>query len=91
MTKVFVGNAKYLLTDESGNTMTVGPNKFEQIPDAFTGDLTYKRAVHAGFITPYVSLKDGEKAEEAALTNPAKPGKANAAKAANGENKPKAK
>ena len=64
MTKVFVGNAKYELTNESGENMIVGPNEFAEIPDSFTGDLTYRLAVQAGVIKPYVSMQEANKIEK---------------------------
>lgn len=88
MIKVFVGNAKYQLSDESGNTMTIGPNKFEQIPDAFAGDLTYRLAVQAGTITPYTTAKDGDKAAEAAAKKEADKAKKATEKAEKKADKP---
>lgn len=64
--KHYIGKAKFELKNELGEKMIVGPDSFHDIPDSFQGDPTYKMAVAAGVIQPFITVKEGDKAQERA-------------------------
>ena len=64
--KHYIGKAKFELKNELGEKMIVGPDSFDDIPDSFQGDPTYKMAVAAGVIQPFITVKEGDKAQEKA-------------------------
>lgn len=69
MSKVKVYNKAprtFLLNAVDGNTLLVRPNSFAEIPEKFTGDITYKAAVKAGDLQLFESTKQGDEIERAA-------------------------
>lgn len=72
--KHYIGKAKFELKNELGEKMTVGPDSFDDIPDSFQGDPTYKMAVAAGVIQPFITVKEGDKAQEKANAKGGKKG-----------------
>ena len=65
-------------TDNPPKYMTLKPFSFIDVPEEFTGDITFKTAVKAGTIEVFETKKQGE-AIEKAVYEP-KPKKAKAAK-----------
>ena len=72
--KHYVGKAKFELKNELGEKMIVGPDSFHDIPDSFRGDPTYQMGVAAGVIQPFITTKEGDKAQEKANTKDGKKG-----------------
>lgn len=72
--KHYIGKAKFELKNELGEKMIVGPDSFHDIPDSFQGDPTYKMAVAAGVIQPFITVKEGDKAQEKANAKGGKKG-----------------
>ena len=70
---VFNNKATFMLVAEDGEKLFVRPMAFADIPEKFTGDITFKRAVEAGVIQVYENNKQAEKIEEAANKPDAKP------------------
>lgn len=69
MSKVKVYNKAprtFLLNAVDGKTMLVRPNGFAEIPEKFTGDITYKAAVKAGDLQVFETTKQGDEIERAA-------------------------
>lgn len=67
MTKVYAGpRSTFLLTAPDGSTMLVHPNTFAEIPDKFTGDITFRSAVASGDLKPFKTVKQGDEAERKA-------------------------
>ena len=56
----------FLLTALDGTSMLVRPNGFYDIPEKFTGDITYRRAVKAGDLQVFETTKEGDAIERAA-------------------------
>jgi len=56
----------FLLTALDGTSMLVRPNGFYDIPEKFTGDITYRRAVKAGDLQVFETTKQGDAIERAA-------------------------
>lgn len=56
----------FLLTALDGTSMLVRPNGFYDIPEKFTGDITYRRAVQAGDLQVFETTKEGDAIERAA-------------------------
>lgn len=85
----YIGNAKFEIRNELGERMIVGPNMFMEIPDSFHGDPTYRMGVKAGLIQPFITTKQGDKAEEKAnakgTKNPKNEVKVSTGETANGE------
>ena len=72
MQKHYIGKAKFELKNELGEKMLVGPDEFVDIPDSFTGDPTYNMAMKAGLIQPFITTKQGDKAQRDANEKPGK-------------------
>ena len=66
MLRHYVKNRKFLLRAAGCEPLTVGPNAFVDIPEAYQGDPTYLLAVKAGDIQPFTTAKQGAKIEEKA-------------------------
>lgn len=67
MVKVFANKHRtFLLTADDGTTMIVHPSLIQEIPDKFTGDITYKRAIAAGDLQLFETVKQGEALEKKA-------------------------
>lgn len=67
MIKVYNKAARtFLLTALDGATMLVHPIGFAEIPEKFTGDITYRRAVQAGDLQEFETTKQGDAIERAA-------------------------
>lgn len=63
----YVGNGKFVLFSEGTEpAITVGPNAFCDIPEAYHGDITYRKAVAAGVIQPFTPAGQGDAAERKA-------------------------
>lgn len=86
--KVFNNRSTFRLDAPDGTFMIVPPMGFCEIPDKFTGDITFKMAVKAGVMQVFETAKQGAKLEEAAHT--AKP-QAKEQGQAQGEAKPQTK
>lgn len=68
MIRVYNHNRSYRLDALDGSSMIVRANSFADIPEKFTGCATYKMAVEAGEIEPFITAKEGDKIEEKAHT-----------------------
>lgn len=67
MIKVYNKAARtFLLNAVDGETMLVRPVGFAEIPEKFTGDITYRRAVQAGDLELFETGKQGDAIECAA-------------------------
>lgn len=69
MSKVKVYNKAprtFLLYAVDNTSMLVRPNSFAEIPEKFTGDITYKTAVKAGDLQLFETAKQGDEIERAA-------------------------
>ena len=64
--RAYCKNQTFLLVALDGSQMTTRPNDFNDIPEKFTADPTYKMAVAAGALEPFESAKQGDAIEEAA-------------------------
>lgn len=65
MVKVFANkHHTFLLTADDGSTMIVHPGLIQEIPDKFTGDITYKRAIAAGDLQLFETTKQGDTLEK---------------------------
>lgn len=73
MTKVYAGpRSTFLLTASDGSTMLVRPNTFNDIPDKFTGDVTFRCAVASGDLKPFETVRQGDGAQRKALDGQAR-------------------
>ncbi len=66
--KVFCDRATFELAAPDGDKMKLLPLGFGEVPEKFTGDITFKTAVAAGVIQVFESARQGDKLEEAAHT-----------------------
>lgn len=58
-----------------GESFVLRPNAFENVPEKFTGDITFKVGVKAGDIEVFETKAQGEKIEKAVYEGEAKPEK----------------
>ena len=64
--RVFCDRATFELTAPDGDKMKLLPLGFGEVPDKFTGDITFRRAVAAGVIQVFETARQGDRIEEAA-------------------------
>ena len=69
--KIFNDRATFLLKAADGAKLKVPPMGFMDIPEKFTGDITFKMAVKARVIKVFETTKQGDKLEQQAY-EPAK-------------------
>ena len=81
--RVFCDRATFELAAPDGEKMKLLPLGFGEVPDKFTGDITFRRAVAAGVIQVFETARQGDRIEEAAHA----PKAAKAAKRAKGDAK----
>lgn len=68
MSKVRVfahANRTFLLEGTDGAKMLIHPKGFYDVPEKFTGDITYRRAVAAGDLQVFETTKQGDAIERA--------------------------
>ena len=61
MIRAFCKNQTFLLRALDGTSMTTKPNDFNEIPEKFTSDATFKMAVAAGALEVFKTSKQGDK------------------------------
>ena len=79
MIRAYCKNQTFLLVALDGSQMKTRPNDFNDIPEKFAADPTYKMAVAAGALEPFETAKQGdaiEKKANAKKNNPPKEDKA---------------
>lgn len=64
--KIFNDRATFLLKAEDGEKLKVPPMGFMDVPEKFTGDITFKMAVKAGVIKVFETTAQGEALERQA-------------------------
>lgn len=72
MIRVYNHNRTYRLEALDGSFMMVPANAFVDIPEKFTGDITYKTAIAAGEIETFNTTKQGDALEAKAVETAAK-------------------
>lgn len=75
MSKVRVfahANRTFLLVATDGAKMLIRPKGFYDVPEKFTGDITYRRAVAAGDLQVFETTKQGDALERASHEEDAK-------------------
>lgn len=73
--KVFNNKSTFLLEAGDGRKMKLPPLGFSEVPEEFTGCLTFKMGVQAGVIQVFGENRQGDQLEKAAH-EPPKKGKA---------------
>lgn len=74
MSKVRVfahANRTFLLEASDGAKMLIHPKGFYDVPEKFTGDITYRRAVAAGDLQVFETTKQGDALEAASYAEDA--------------------
>ena len=64
--RAYCKNQTFLLVALDGSQMKTKPNDFNEIPDKFTVDPTFKMAVAAGALEPFETARQGEAIEKKA-------------------------
>lgn len=64
--RAYCKNQTFLLVALDGSQMKTRPNDFNDIPDKFTADPTFKMAVAAGALEPFETARQGEAIEKKA-------------------------
>ena len=69
MVKIFnKSNRTFKFTNEDDTeSIKVGPGQFASVPDALTGDITFRVAMAAGEIEKYNTIREADAIERAAL------------------------
>lgn len=62
--RAYCKNQTFLLTALDGSQMKTRPNDFNDIPEKFTSDPTFKMAVAAGALEPFETAKQGDAIEK---------------------------
>ena len=64
--RAYCKNQTFLLVALDGSQMKTRANDFNDIPDKFTTDPTFKMAVAAGALEPFETAREGEAIEKKA-------------------------
>ena len=64
--RAYCKNQTFLLVAMDGSQMTTKANDFNEIPEKFTSDPTFKMAVAAGALEPFETARQGEAIEKKA-------------------------
>ncbi|MBR2226776.1 MAG: hypothetical protein IJ893_02785 [Bacteroidales bacterium] len=64
--RAYCKNQTFLLVSLDGSQMKTRANDFNDIPDKFTIDPTFKMAVAAGALEPFETAREGEAIEKKA-------------------------
>ncbi|MBQ6123188.1 MAG: hypothetical protein IJI59_15820 [Clostridia bacterium] len=70
--RAYCKNQTFLLVALDGSQMTTRPNDFNEIPEKFTSDPTFKMAVAAGALEPFETVQQGDAIEKKANTRKSK-------------------